>query len=555
METVMRVISAEVTNFGSYEKLSFNFDEQGLCLIQGATGSGKSTLCDIIPWVLFGTTAKDGNADDVKAWNASEDTIGSLIVNVPGEVDNIHISRIRGKSNDLNYRFIGKNDVYYSIEKHSKQRGKDLNHTQKQINALLGFDSTTYLAGAYFHEFSKTAAFFTSTAKNRRALMEQVQDLSLATKLQLKLSDVKKELKTNIRDLDQEVAIAKDRVTSSKNTVEEAWASIAKLEIKSKSFDTDKLAKIAQLDAASGEWETTQANKIKQLESCYNENTISILEAEILKLEELSNGQYCETCGAPHNHQAKLDIKNNQFQLHLLKEYGIKIKQTKAQINPYNQAMDTELARSNSYADMIEHQKEYLVVLHTKHQEYKNNLDTLQNSHVESKTKLADTELLSEVVDTLRSTQVRDTVSFIEARTNELLSTYFDAEIKVSFETEEADKLEVTIYKDGNMCSYTQLSKGQRQLLKLCFGISIMESVSNKSGIQFNSIFFDEALDGLDDTLKVKCYRLMQHLALRYESVFVVEHNESLKQMFEKSFIVTLDNGRSIINEKKSETD
>ena len=106
---------------------------------------------------------------------------------------------------------------------------------------------------------------------------------------------------------------------------------------------------------------------------------------------------------------------------------------------------------------------------------------------------------------------------------------------------------EVSIQKDGNEASFTQLSKGQRQILKLAFGCAVMKGVSNHKGIHFDQIFFDEALDGLDETMKSRAFHLLEELSIDHESVFVVEHSESLKSMFSNSYKVSLDNGESNI--------
>lgn len=74
-----------------------------------------------------------------------------------------------------------------------------------------------------------------------------------------------------------------------------------------------------------------------------------------------------------------------------------------------------------------------------------------------------------------------------------------------------------------------------------------MQAVSNYSGIKFQQVFFDEALDGLDETLKAKAHGLLSTLEQEYESIFVVEHSEGLKSMFTNQFRVELVNGNSII--------
>jgi ABC-type Mn2+/Zn2+ transport system ATPase subunit len=74
-----------------------------------------------------------------------------------------------------------------------------------------------------------------------------------------------------------------------------------------------------------------------------------------------------------------------------------------------------------------------------------------------------------------------------------------------------------------------------------------MQAVQNHHGVKFDQIFLDEALDGMDDALKIKAFGLLQTLEQSYESVFVVEHNQELKARFESSYIVRLINGKSEI--------
>src|SRR5690348_8536249 len=99
----MRILSVSAQNFASYKSLEFDFQNQGLILIQGATGSGKSTLCDLIPWVLFGQTAKGGKVDEIRTWNTEEPTTGS----------------IRLSNNIVIWRSRSPNDLFYYREDHT----------------------------------------------------------------------------------------------------------------------------------------------------------------------------------------------------------------------------------------------------------------------------------------------------------------------------------------------------------------------------------------------------------------------------------------------------
>ncbi len=89
--------------------------------------------------------------------------------------------------------------------------------------------------------------------------------------------------------------------------------------------------------------------------------------------------------------------------------------------------------------------------------------------------------------------------------------------------------------------------KGQRQMLKLSFVLSVMAAASNKAGVHFDNLFFDEALDGLDTDMKVKAYGLLEELATRHGSVLVIDHAPEFQALFDRRYHVTLDGDHSHI--------
>ncbi len=465
----MRIISAHVQNFGSYKGLTFDFQNQGLTLIQGPTGSGKSTLCDIIPWILFGHTAKGGKVDEIRSWNSEGSTTGTIRL-----ANGYTISRSRNP-----------NDLYFCINDAEVRRGKDLGDTQKQINSLLGLDCELYLSGAYFHEFSQTAQFFTTTAKNRRQICEQIVDLSLAKKLQLNVSPRYKTLRDEL-----------NKIVSQQTTLE---------------YNVKSLENINKQESTrANNWTNEHEKTIKYIKACYDK-----FEAT----RDYTITGKCNECGT----QLKEDkhVHNNKENPHLAS-----LEKALKEVNPHTNA-------AKDYTHAISKQKE--------------ELKTLETNRIDLAIKLSDLDVLQDVIESFRGSLITNTVSYLESQANKLLNDYFDAEIRVEFSVTEADKLEVIIYKDGNLATFTQLSKGQRQLLKLCFATAVMQSVENHNGIHFSQIFYDEALDGLDENFKAKAYRLLDNLATTHESVFVVEHSEGLKAMFPSSHSVSLVKGNSQI--------
>lgn len=474
----MKILSVKAQNFGSYKELSFDFSSQGLTLIQGANGSGKSTLCDLIPWTLFGRTAKGGAVSEVLTWPGDQITTATLTM-----ADGFTYTRRRGSKS-------GDNDLYWrtrldDVQNGVSHRGKDLNDTQRLINLQLGMDYDLYLASAYYHEFSQTAQFFTTTAKNRRTICEQLVDLSLPKSLQTKASEeIKIKAKTQSEYIIKISSLASNltllqRLQASESTKASAW----------------DYTQGVQKEKALKAYQAFEAGRKRIImNKCHTCSTVLAAPKEVYD-------------GSANPHYAaieRLEQEQNPY-TGSLKDYGVEI-------------TATETARRDTA----------------------NASNGLRNE-------IEELELLQQVIQDFRSVSISNTISFVEEKTNSFLTDFFDAEIRVSFTVAEADKLEVEIQKDGNQATYTQLSKGQRCILKLCFGLAVMQTVSNHHGITPNALFLDEALDGLSSEMKEKAFRLFETISQGTESVFVVEHSEHLKPMFSNSYTVRLTNEGSVI--------
>lgn len=566
----MKILSASVTNFGSYKSLEFDLSNQGLTLISGTTGAGKSTLCDVIPWVLFGRTAKNGTVDEVRSWNAKEPTSGTITLEINSKM--VQVGRTRAP-NDL---IIWQDGGAY--------RGKDLNDTQKLINNLLGLDADLYLSGAYFHEFSQTAAFFTSPAKLRRQIIEQMVDLSLPKKLKENISSYNKEVKKEQEKLTQDLVIKKDRL-------QQLNIQLASIRQKYSNWALEQKEKIEKLKEQHLQFNEIKADNIKKLEarrSRYDSDNVRL--TNILKVERdtlvnllstyRSGPNYrqdleqaikdcdkdlCKECGAPNRNahkmtlvgqlyehkmheqkfvqiQAEIVAVNNNLERNfkLVNPYADQVKQEEARENTYAEQLTATKKETNPFSDQLTYGNEDKSKLQDGVAEDQSVLSELQTEH-------SDLELLLKVTDDFRSVLVKNIISELQNSVNKLLTDHFDAEIKVIFDVADNDKLDVTIHKDGNECSFSQLSKGQRQLLKLCFGVSVMKAVSNHSGVSFNAIFLDEFGDGLDEEFKIRSFGLLESLSVDYDSVFCIDHNEALKSMFSNRIDVSLINGESRI--------
>lgn len=552
----MKILSCQVHNFASYKQLEFDFSGQGLTLIAGPTGSGKSTLCDVLPWVLFGKTAKGGSVDEVRTWGEMGITTG--VLNIQVRQDTATITRLRGNAG---------HDLSYRVNNGEPIRGKDLTDTQRLLNQYIGSDFDLYLSGAYFHEFSDTAQFFTTTAKNRRQLTEQLVDLTLAVELAERTSSYKKEVKNKLQELHNELNVK----TGVMKSVEASLASDKQMQSK---WEANKKVKLEELKSKRDDYMSYHAKRTAEALK-EHEKQQTVLEDELLEIEkslvpepdllfyraslteekkqhDALKDRKCPTCGGNLNRDREVILLKRGHELtqkelsndNKKKLLNLKIRElsrhneaknnmTEVDENPYVKQLESLILDENPHTSNVRRRSH----------EFAEILEEIRsvNAHLgDFNTELKDLELLTDVIDSFRSVLIRNTVLDLETSTNKIIRAYFDAEIQVKFELSDVDKLDVNIWKDGNQCVFTQLSKGQRQLLKLAFSVSVMKCVTNHHGISFNAIFFDEALDGLDDVLKVKAYDLLQQLSSEHESVFVVEHNESLKTMFPNRFDVRL---------------
>ena len=517
----MRILRASLENFASYKTLDFDFTNKALVLIQGPNGAGKSTLCDVIPWILFGRTAKNGPVDDVLPWSGESPTAGTLRLALSGQ--EVTVTR-RRKPNDL---YINQDT-----------RGKDIPDTQRLINRLLGLDVDYFLSAAYFHEFSQTATFFMTTPKVRRLISEQLVDLTLAKSLQTKIVVEKKVI--NIKELESDVAALESQIKFLKTHIQAIGA-------KALFWEEERETKRRALAESLLNFEADQEATISRLQ--WQEKVLNKqLKDKVRELE--GHGLHCKTrstcreCGSP--------AAPSPAQIAKIEAEIVKTKNTK---NPYTDQILREQRRENTFAKQLDDLEAQANPHNAKDLETdlakaSSTLALKQSALNGQTTRLTDLELLGDILEAYRSASVKGTIESLQRQTNAYLETHFEGEMRVEFSVIEADKVEVELRKDGNVCSYTQLSKGQRRVLNFCFGVSVMRTLAQNNGNAPSVIQFDEAFDGMDDNMKAKSYGVLKTLESEYSTILVVDHSMYFKSLFDTQYRISLEFDGSVIHEE-----
>lgn len=534
----MKLINFTAKNFGSYDEITFDF-EDGLTLISGSTGAGKSTFQDISFWGLFGLTAKGGSVDDVRSW-INSDRPTSVVLELLTSHGPIKVTRIRGKQHE--------NDLYWTeidVSEECPIRGKDLRETQKLLEERVGITAEDYQISAYFHEFSPSTHFFTASSKNQRALLESVANLEWPVKVAERVQEHKKLVKTEVlileKTLEKQLGKLEQLNESYQDTTnrllkweEDKTLVIDSVHKKIRDFDENREKTITRYQSHFESWEIERNSKLVQLEG------------QITSHPNTSHDKICKECGQPNRKviEAELHLKQLTKEQDILKNavnpYKDKLSTAKTQENHYHLHLQTEQKRQNPFISQTEDIIKTLGLV-TK---------TIDSNKFElnlKKVTLAHLETLYDYTFELRGQLLRTSVKSIERTTNKYLEEFFDAEIRITLDIADSDSIDLLISKSGHECNFKQLSKGQRGLLTLCFSASVMEASANRLGIHFYQLFFDEALSGLDSDLKSKSFRLFQHLNKLHPSIYIIDHATEFKTLFDKQYKVEISSDSSTI--------
>ena len=598
----MKLLCGRYENFGSYKELSMNFSDAGLALISGPTGSGKSTVMDAPSWCLFGITSKGGAVDEVRSWLSDAPTVGVQVVET--RTGNIEVTRIRGTASD--------NDLFW-LEARSDEphRGKDLNETQKLLEARLGVSAKLWLVAVYLSQFSDVGSFFVAKAKERRTILEEVADLSLAVRLGDAASKRRKGAKEQVETYAREGAAFSGQILQLERILRD-------LDEKCRAWENAHIDEVTRLHKAAAEFKDRRTSRLNEIVDELEALDQPIVERSVIPVAQgklaLERDKLDMDAAALARDQAKLSGLQVQLDM-TTKEYN-KFVQPAAKIcpaclgpsdNPNRQKHLVELSHSlaalggsmSDLADNVRRREAELVVQRkelrqkqdaqrTKEIENEGNINSFesrQNEYrqLEEATNAAEIQLqsaqalvnphnpgpdkarlhkarmlatentrlqataeqevvcLNQLYDlsvTLRGRLLDQAVSQLERATNEKLERHFDARIRVEFVIDE-DKVDVVLQRDGYECSFRQLSGGERCMLKLAFGISLMQAAADRNETHFDVVFLDEPLAGLDEDLKVKAFGLFQELAADRSSVFVIEHAEGFKSMFQTVYLAS----------------
>lgn len=187
----MRLHQLQIKNFISIKQASINFDDlsDGVFLISGPTGSGKSSMLDALHWVLFGKTLSSNRAAVAKEIRstfapAAEDTIVTLTFNQ----DKVEYKVIRTLKKDggTAIQLFVPGAVYDKVKEANEQLEKIIGLNVKQFDQMVMLEQGN---------FSK---FLLADSKTRAEILRDIFDTQLFKDIEIRFKDRCATLKNTI---------------------------------------------------------------------------------------------------------------------------------------------------------------------------------------------------------------------------------------------------------------------------------------------------------------------------------------------------------------------
>jgi DNA repair exonuclease SbcCD ATPase subunit len=154
----------------------------------------------------------------------------------------------------------------------------------------------------------------------------------------------------------------------------------------------------------------------------------------------------------------------------------------------------------------------------------------------------------------IKSVLLDSVTPFLNTQANHYLNVLADSTIEVKFNTqtetakgEKKDKFSVGVKNENGDDNYEGNSGGEKRRIDVAVNMALQDLVLSRSNKRLDFIVYDEVFEGLDAIGSEKVIHLLQEKAKKCGTIFVITHNDSLKQLFSKSLVVRKENGRTVI--------
>lgn len=562
----------KIIGFGSIKKLEFSFDNEGIHVIKGKNGTGKTSILNALFWTIYGKTLKEGASVELWEWMRTDEYKGAMVeIDLDKDGEQHYITRFanyKGKYNGSK----GNNRVILS--------GSDKTHkkeVQKEINELIGVSPELFKSSILFGQ--KMKRIIEDSGADKKKVLEQCFDHSrldtiiadtkidkekvdkLLLDLHNKITDLEyteKTLENDIQSINDKYENSHglyrndkqhltDRLKDLEPYIEKYKAKkkeLKKLKAESDKSDIDIL--IANVATAVEDIE----NKQKEISSLRHKQI-----SRAQEIEALDKDPICKTCGqeiqdipvkkikeltkAFHKDEKPLsDLINTEKSLRdKLKECRTK------ELEYYNRLTGidslTKTLKESEPKKIRKTLKEKLsLLIEPKKEDTAEQLGELNAVKEQIKKKVKELKTYTKN-ETFYDWLLKDPLSnkgikaymfdMLLEDINDHLTKYshilgYRVEFSINYDRANKDIILNVYDTDNNAIPYSDLSGGQGQIINVATALAFHDLVN--TNIPFNILILDEVFESLDSDNIEKVNSLLE-IKSTETSIIIITHQES----------------------------
>lgn len=527
---MLKINKVTLNNYWSYENETIEYNYIGPVLVIGeknepgfsSNGAGKSSLFEAAMWCLFSKTTKGLLANTVVNYKAGKD----CFVSVEGEINNVPFIVTRYRQHTTH-----KNDVHFTYNG-IDSRGGTNQETNIKIEKTLNLDLEFFKQTCFFNP--RTVQGFCSLSdSNKKTILEYILNLS-------KWEDY---YNNASQDLNQEVA--------EKNS----------LEIKLKEYIANKnrfIENVYKPFLHSGKDNQNLEKKLKSIEeeikaidATYQQKpreSIDILAMQAKTIKEKINNNKCNACGQDvyidkdklkNQLKSILETINNTRKQKILYDKYIENINKIEKLKIEKTSIEKEIELSNQRKNSIKKLRLQII-------DYDAYIKLSKEVINKVNKNISELSIIKKAFSPkgIKSYIIKDILPYLNDRleyyAGELTNNTIKVRITFDYDT---NRLVSSINKDVPY-DYANLSSGEAKRVDLCMLFSLLDLMSTLKN-RPNFIVLDEIFDSLDQVGLDKVTNLLYNI--KYENIFVITHNNELKEFFTNKLLIKNEKGISRI--------
>ena len=261
----MRLQRLQIKNFISIRSADINFEalNDGVFLISGPTGSGKSSMLDAIHWVLFGKTLSSNRATITKEIrstyaHATEDTIVTLTFNQ--DKTDYKVTRTLKKDGGTAVQLVCPGKIYDKVKETNEMLEKIIGLSVKQFDQMVMLEQGNF------------TKFLLADSRSRAEILRDIFDTQLFKDIELSLKGRTDDLKNTLQnsaELERGILqgemleTIQSKIMLAADTLKEEQANLDEFR-KAQKAAQDKLPALLQYDQELAVYQKAQA-ELKEL--------------------------------------------------------------------------------------------------------------------------------------------------------------------------------------------------------------------------------------------------------------------------------------------------